>query len=200
MNGVLKYINSDYFRGKTLLELGCGYADVGNDFYKLGANVTSSDARREHLGVVRERYPHIKTLFLDSDVDEIPQHYDIIVHWGLLYHLRNIETSLKHAAASCNVLLLETEVADSHDPNCLLSTWEQGYDQAYNKAGCRPSQALVERVLTQNGFKYKLINDPILNAEFHKYDWVVLNTGAWKSGLRRFWICWKGNDCPLQLY
>ena len=52
MNGIKKYILPDYFKDKTLLELGCGYADIGNMFYKLGSIVTSSDARKEHLNVV----------------------------------------------------------------------------------------------------------------------------------------------------
>lgn len=33
LNGVTKYIKPEYFQNKTLLELGCGYADIGNMFY-----------------------------------------------------------------------------------------------------------------------------------------------------------------------
>lgn len=60
MNGVKKYISPDYFKSKTLLELGCGYADVGNMFYELGANVTSSDVRKEHLEIVKKNTPILK--------------------------------------------------------------------------------------------------------------------------------------------
>ena len=49
MNGVKKYIPVDYFKSKTVLELGCGIADIGNMFYELGATVTSSDVRKEYL-------------------------------------------------------------------------------------------------------------------------------------------------------
>lgn len=197
MNAIMKYIPIDYFKFKKLLEVGCGYADIGNEFYKLGANVTSSDVRKEHIEIVKQRYPHINTLYIDGDIDEISYHYDVIVHWGLLYHLYEIENHLKMISCKCDVLLLETEVADSDDPNFYIKTQENGSDQAFNSVGIRPSPSYVERILTQNGFQYKLIVDPILNSDFHIYDWNVKNTNTWHHGLRRFWICWKNIESPL---
>ena len=197
MNGINKYISPDYFKSKTLLELGCGHAHNGNRFHDLGAIVTSTDAREGYLKTVGEIYPHIKTLVFDADKDDIPERYDIILHWGLLYHLADIENHLEKISCKCNVLLLETEVCDSDDGTFRISTDEDGYDQAFNKKGIRPSPAYVEKVLTKNGFRFELIKDPILNAEFHIYDWDIKNTGGWAGGLRRFWICWKDVDSPL---
>ena len=197
MNGVKKYISPDYFKSKTLLELGCGYADIGNMFHELGAVVTSSDARKEHVDVVKERYPHIKTLLIDGDNDKIEEKYDIIVHWGLLYHLREIDIHLENVSQKCDILLLETEVSDSDDKEFCLSTDENDYDQAFHNKGIRPSQSCVEHVLEKNGFQFKLIKDPILNSSFHCYDWEIGNTNSWRHGLRRFWICWKNVGSPL---
>ena len=115
MNGVKKYISPEYFKSKTLLELGCGHADIGNMFYELGAIVTSSDARKEHLETVKQKYPHIKTLLIDGDNDSIKEKYDVIVHWGLLYHLSEIEMHLEKVSQKCDILLLETEVSDSNN-------------------------------------------------------------------------------------
>jgi hypothetical protein len=197
MNGLIKYISPDYFKSKTLLELGCGYADIGNIFYELGAIVTSSDARQEHLEVVKERYPHIKTLLIDGDNMNIDCEYDIILHWGLLYHLNEIESHLEKVSKKCNILLLETEVSDSDDKDFYVSTEENGYDQAFHNRGIRPSQTYVENILEKNGFQYKLIKDPILNSSFHIYDWDIGNTKSYRHGLRRFWICWKNVPSPL---
>jgi len=197
MNGLIKYISPDYFKSKTLLELGCGYADIGNIFYELGAIVTSSDARQEHLEVVKERYPHIKTLLIDGDNMNIDCDYDIILHWGLLYHLNEIESHLEKVSKKCNILLLETEVSDSDDKDFYVSTEENGYDQAFHNSGIRPSQTYVENILEKNGFQYKLIKDPILNSDFHIYDWDIGNTKSYRHGLRRFWICWKNAPSPL---
>jgi len=191
MNGIAKYITPGFFKSKTLLELGCGHADIGNKFHDLGAIVTSSDAREGYLETVNEKYPHIKTCILDADKDDIQEAYDIIVHWGLLYHLNEIENQLEKISRKCNVLLLETEVCDSDDSAFFVSINEDGYDQAFNARGIRPSPAYVEKVLEKNGFQFKLVKDSILNSGFHSYDWDVKNTNTCAGGLRRFWICWK---------
>lgn len=197
MNGVKKYISSEYFKSKTLLEVGCGHADIGNMFHDLGAIVTSSDVRKEHLENVKITYPHINTLLIDGDNDSITNKYDIILHWGLLYHLSEIEKHLENVSHKCDVLLLETEVCDSDDKEFYISINEDGYDQAFNNKGIRPSQPYVEYVLEKNGFQFKLIKDPILNSDFHRYDWDISNSKKSEGGLRRFWICWKNVECPL---
>jgi hypothetical protein len=175
MNGIKKYISPDYFKFKTLLELGCGYADIGNMFYELGATVTSSDVRNEHLEIVNNKYPHIKTLHIDGDNDNINNKYDIIVHWGLLYHLNEIEIHLQKVSEKCDILLLETEVSDTDDKQFCISTNESGYDQAFHNKGVRPSPCYIENILEKNGFQFKLIKDPILNSDFHCYDWDISN-------------------------
>jgi hypothetical protein len=199
MNGIKKYISPKFFAGKSLLELGCGHGHIGNNFHQLGANVTSSDARVEHLNKVNKIYPHLKTIVIDADKDLNINKYDIIVHWGLLYHLKNIEEHIKQISTKCNVLLIETEVSDSDDTDFYIETQENGYDQAFNKIGIRPSPTYVEKLLINNGFNIKIINDPILNADFHKYDWKITNTQEYRHGMRRFWICWKNINLQLNI-
>jgi SAM-dependent methyltransferase len=197
MNGIKKYISSEYFKSKTMLELGCAHGDNGNMFYELGANVTCSDVRVEHLEVLKQKYPHLNTLIIDGDNTNIVDKYDIILHWGLLYHLHEIEKHLEHVSQKCDILLLETEVSDSDDKDFYISTDENGVDQAFNNKGIRPSESYVQEVLDKNGFSYKLIKDPILNCKYHTYDWDIQNSKTWKHGLRRFWICWKNVESPL---
>lgn len=197
INGLIKYVSPEYFNSKTLLELGCGHADIGNMFYEMGAIVTSSDVRNEHLTVVNQKYPYLNTLHIDGDNINIPEKYDIILHWGLLYHLNEIEQHLEQISQKCDVLLLETEVSDSDDSEFYLATYESGPDQAFHNKGIRPSPRYIERILKNNGFEFKLIQDPILNSGFHCYDWTVTNSKTWKHGLRRFWICWKNVSSPL---
>ncbi len=198
VNCLLQYINKDYFIRKTLLELGCGYADLGNIFYNLGCIVTSSDARKEYLDIVNSRYPLINTMLLDADKDIINNKYDIILHWGLLYHLNSIEQHLNNVCNKCNILLLETEVLDSNE-SIFINTTESGYDQAYNGSGIRPSARYIENILEKNNFNYIMITDNLLNANIHKYDWIIQNTNTWSHGLRRFWICWNKNiESPIK--
>lgn len=197
MNGIKKYIRPEFFKSKTLLELGSGHGHVGNEFSKFGAIVTCSDARKEYMSTIAERYPHLKTCVIDCDKDDIPKTYDIILHWGVLYHLGSIEKHLKDVANKCNVLLLETEVFDSLDDTFYLQTKENGYDQAFNSKGIRPSPGYVEKILRKNGFQFMMIKDSVLNHSFHSYDWHPRETNSWKHGQRRFWICWKHVESPL---
>lgn len=111
--------------------------------------------------------------------------------------MKEIKIHLENVSQKCDVLLLETEVSDSDDKEFYLSTDEGGYDQAYNKKGIRPSPSYVEYLLEKNGFQFKLVKDPILNSDFHRYDWDISNSKNWKNGLRRFWICWKNIESPL---
>jgi SAM-dependent methyltransferase len=190
---VLENMPNNFFKNKKLLELGCGYADLGNEFFKLGACVTSCDVRNEHIEVVKIKYPHLNARIFDAETDNIPTKYDIILHWGLLYHLNDIERHLSDVCKNCDFLLLETEVSDSDDDQFVIKLPEAGFDQAFHEVGTRPSPGYVEKLLKNNGFNYTVIKDKILNSDFHVYDWDIKNSNNWEGGLRRFWICWKNN-------
>ena len=200
MNAIKKYIQKNFFVNKTLLELGGGHGHNGNEFSKLGCNVTSSDARDQHINIGKNLYPHINFKLIDGDKNEINQKYDIILHWGLLYHLVEIENHLKNVCKNCDVILLETEVTDSNDDKYFwMMPEKRGEDQAYNGYGIKPSPFYVEKILKQNGFDFLLIKDSIINSHFHTYDWEITNTKKWRPGLRRFWICWKNNIDPKSI-
>ena len=193
IEGIKKYVNLEALNGKTMLEVGCGYADLGNIFSQFGCKVTSTDARVEHLNEVNKKYPHINTFLLDCDKNKVVDKYDIILHWGVLYHITNIKEHLQNICEKCDILFLESEVSDVIDPDYNIKVYEKGYDQAFNDYGSRPSEKYIEKILEENGFNFKMIKDPILNAVGHIYDWEVKETKIHRDGLRRYWICWKPN-------
>ena len=194
MLGIKKYINTEFFYMKDLVELGGGSGHNGNEFYKLGcANVECREARLKHIEFGKQKFPHINFLKWDCDVDRLEKKKDIILHWGLLYHLREIEEHLKNVCENCDLLLLETEVTDSSKDDFSITLNEEGPGQAFNNQGMRPSRSYIEKVLKTNGFKYKLINDKILNCWIHEYDWPEKNDDQYTKGKRRFWICWNKN-------
>ena len=194
MLGIKKYINTEFFYMKDLVELGGGSGHNGNEFYKLGcANVECLEARNGHIQQGKQKFPHINFLKWDGDNNRLVKKKDIILHWGLLYHLGEIENHLKNVCKNCDLLLLETEVADSSKDDFSITINETGPGQAFNKQGMRPSRSYIEKVLKTNGFKYKLINDKILNYWIHEYDWPEKNDDKYTKGKRRFWICWNKN-------
>jgi len=188
---ILNHYGPTFFLGKTLLELGCGHADIGAFFANLGAKVTCTDARPEHLVVVRRRHPGLKTITANLETEWPLGSYDIIIHMGVLYHLKNFTGSLEHACQNCRNLILETEVCDSDDPNFVLQTQEAGFDQAMSGIGSRPSAEAIEKVLRACGMSYERITDDRCNSHIHRYNWPVTNTKTWEHGLRRFWFAEK---------
>ena len=202
MEAVNKYVNVESLKNKTLLELGGGLGDNGNEFHKLGCKVTSSDARVEHTKKGKKKHPHLDYKVIDGDKIKIDKKYDIILHWGLLYHLAEIENHFKNVCENCDIMFLETEVADSDDDTFFFIKKETGLgpDQAFNNKGIRPSEKYVEKVLSKNGFKYLMIKDPIVNSSIHKYDWDIENTKTHPKGWRRFWVCWNKNVDEKELF
>ncbi len=193
INGIIKYVKRDILYNSTLLELGCGYGDNGNIFSSIfNCKVTCTDARIEHIMHGKEKYKHLDFKLLDSDKELINNKYDIILHWGLLYHLENVEQNLSDCCNNCNYMFLETEVCDSDKKDIILDVDEGPfYDQSFHGKGKRPSQQFVENILLKNNFNFKMITDDIINSTMHIYNWNISNTNTWRHGLRRYWICWK---------
>jgi SAM-dependent methyltransferase len=180
-----------FFRGRTLLELGCGYGDIGARFAELGALVTCTDGRAEHLEVVRDRWPHLATVHANLD-DEWPfGHFDIIFHLGVLYHLEETHASLRYSCRSAEHLVLETEVCNSSSPDAVVLTAEDGYDQSVGGVGCRPSAARLERLLAEEAMTFERVRDSRCNAGMHVYDWPVTESMGIMHGQRRFWFARK---------
>lgn len=188
---IVDHYGQDFFRGKTLLELGCGYGDIGAAFADLGARVTCSDARVEHLDIVTRRWPELRTVQVNLNDDWPFGQFDIILHLGLLYHLEPTHRSLRWSCQSAAHVVIESEVCDSSDSTTVVTTAEAGYDQAVDGQGCRPSPGRIERILVDEGMTFERVTDSRCNSGMHVYDWPIGDTGRFESGLRRFWFARK---------
>jgi len=186
------FFGAFFFEGKTLLELGCGYGDIGKHFESIGTTVIFSDGRPEHLAHIKNNNVNAKVLLLDLDKDTIPGKFDIIFHMGVLYHLKEFVRSVENACRACSTLVLESEVCDSDDPSYVIYRDESGYDQAMNGVGVRPSPACVESALSGCGMKFTRFSGSSCNSGHHVYDWTIENTKTWRHGLRAMWFCEAG--------
>lgn len=191
INKIIKLFGEEYFKNKTLLELGCGFGDIGLFFQSLGADVLLSDGRKKHLEIVR-KLNNVATICIDQDeLWNLRKRFDVILHMGVLYHLENWQQDLECTLNHGNLVVLESEVANRSDPDFSLNRLEvRSYDQALNGVAYRVSASNIEKELTNLGASFERYDDKDLNSGMHTYNWKVNDKGpVWEPAVfRRFWI------------
>lgn len=180
----------DYFKNKTLLELGSYNGSIGNVFHELGSKVTCLEGRQENVDEINKEFPHLDAKVFNSDTPEWPLgQFDIIVNWGLFYHLENYHKEcLVNCVNNCSTLFFETCVYDKTTSE-LVYNEEFGNTQSITNKAKIPTTNWVENVLLEQNVTWKKVLDNRLNGGGHCYDWTDGSYGNNYTGLsRRFWI------------
>ena len=152
------------------------------------------DARPEHIKVMKQIHPHLKSAVVDLESDwPFEEGFDLILHLGLMYHLDDIHFSLRKSIESAKNVVLETEVCDSSDPQFILKIEEDcfSYDQSFSGVGTRPSGAYIEQAIKELGADFEMLRTNECNALYHVYDWKIGDSLDWCHGLRRMWFIEK---------
>ena len=182
----------EFFNNKSILEIGCGHGDIGLAFNEMGANVTLTDGREAHINEVKNKYPEVDSFVLNVNGNwDLDKKYDILIHFGVLYHLSNWKENLKSSVKNADMIFLETAVSNSNDPNNEYIRNERGYDQAIDNVGVWPSASNIEKELTALGCTFKRYDDKDLDSGQHSYSWEVDETKPLrihKLWHRRFWV------------
>ena len=191
LDTLYRILGDGWFSGKSVLELGCGHGEIGKELVTKGAAVTLTDGRQTHVDEITKEDGAAKVLDVDGEWS-IDGKFDLVIHWGVLYHVKewkkSLESSLKHAP----LLALETIVSKSIDPLYEEHRDEVGYDQALKGVGVLLSEQHIEGFLTSINATFERYDDPQLNTEAcANYSWsgdekVDIN---WR---RRFWIVRRG--------
>lgn len=193
----------DVWRDMRILEVGAGLGHIGDAFAQLGFDITSTDGRAEHVEAMRKRGRKSFVLDLDTASVDDAGDFDLILAFGVLYHLARPEEFLLSCGKRARVLLLETAVCDSAEP---VIHWVReaggwrGKDQALRGQGCRPSPAWVESACLEAGFESaRDISSPLGNWRIGRFDWEAKDTGDWRRdgvNLRKMWVFTKDAASP----
>lgn len=188
------------WREMRVLEVGAGLGALGEVFSQLGFDVTFSDGRAEHVESMHQRGRKAFVLDLDSTGVDTAGDFDLVLSFGVLYHLAHPEEFLLSCAKKAKVLLLETAVCDRNEP---VVQWIdehggwRGTDQALRTRACRPSPAWVEGICHQAGFtSVRDISSPVGNWRSGCFDWQPRDSGEDRRdgiNLRKMWICEKAD-------
>jgi hypothetical protein len=115
-------------------------------------------------------------------------HYDIIINFGLYYHLEKYHKEhLENCINNCDLMFFETVVYDSFETG-IYFRYETGYDQSLSNNGGTPSTLYVESIFNENNKNYEKFKDSSLNAYNHHYDWPDADSKIFNQWSRRFWI------------
>lgn len=200
MNKLISLFGEDW-SGKKVLELACAYGNIGLHLKSLGADVTFADARQNHLDIVLSKDPTAKTLLIDQDTDwQINQQFDIVLHFGVLYHLDNWRRDLSNAILHTKILVLESAVVDS-DKEYEYKLFEEDEDgeNAFNSIGTMVSAVTIENHLQGLNCTLRRFDDEDLNTNWFNYTWKTSNPDLSNIAIssyedkplyggRRFWL------------
>lgn len=186
---ILKKYGEDFFKNKTILELGSCNGYFGESFRLLGAKVLSVEGREENVQNIKINYPNLNIVCKDLDTKDWGfGNYDIIINFGLFYHLEKYHKEhLINCIDHSNVMFFETVIFDSNEPEIYMNS-EVGGDQSLSNKGGNPSVSYVENIFKNKKCKYQKYSDSALNGGGHVYDWQEGNTKALRGTYRKLWI------------
>jgi len=95
-------IKKEWFRGKNILDAGCGNGRWSYGFAQLGANITAVDINEVAIDETRKAIKDfkVKKEFYVSPLENLSnvipfRKYDLVFCWGVLHHSKNFNKSLK---------------------------------------------------------------------------------------------------------
>jgi SAM-dependent methyltransferase len=199
------FVDLERWRGARILEVGAGIGHIGDVFAALapeyGFRVTSSDGRPEHVERMRARGREAVVLDLDTDDLSAAGEFDLVLAFGVLYHLAKPERFLRGCARIADTLVIESCVADLPGAELVMIGESRGPlsgDQALAGTGCRPSPAWVEATCRSAGYgSVRDLSHAIGNWRTGRFDWLPRGDGAWRRdgvNLRKLWLAERGPE------
>lgn len=193
---ILEIYGAGFFKGRNVLELGAGHGDIGASLAGLGANVLCLDGRLQNVSFARMKHRKVARIRfeqfnLESDFSRFGR-FDLIVNFGLIYHLRNVDAHLRCCFSVADDVLIESVVCDSTDPHAIFYSPERTEvdEESLEGIGSRPSPFYIERLAAEELFSCTRYFTPDLNYTHQfVYDWEHRNDGRLSDDfvLRRFW-------------
>ena len=150
---------------KTAADIGCGPGYFSKFLCSLGYQVTAVDGREENVQEAKRRYPEIQ--FVTGNAEDLAQvglgMFDLVLCFGLLYHLENPLRAIRFLSSiTSKVLLVESMIVPGKDPALKLLDEDHVEDQGLNYVAFYPTESCLVKMLYRAGFPvvYGLTNLP----------------------------------------
>lgn len=139
-------------------DLGCGYGFFSDFLAQRGNSVDAYDGRPENVSEAARRYPSIpfRVWNIEDKVGRPMQPYDLVLCFGLLYHLENPFLAVRNlAAVTKETAIIETVVAEHPMPAAVLyDEPARGEAQALQYLALIPSESALVKMLAAAGFPF----------------------------------------------
>jgi len=140
---------------RTALDVGCGMGHFSAFLHSLGFYVTAVDGRAENAAEAKRRYPEIS--FVTANAEDLPLAQlppsDLVLCFGLLYHLENPFRTIRHLhALTGKLLIIESMCAPGPDSSMELLDEYHAEDQGLNFVAFYPTESCLVKMLYRAGF------------------------------------------------
>lgn len=156
LDGFLPLIQKDR-ELRTALDVGCGFGFFSSYLRDAGFEVNALDGRESNIVEARKRNPGIRFEVHDIenlDLSKVGSN-DLVLCFGLLYHLENPFRAVRNLAAlTGEVLLVETRVAPYRSDVALLYHENRQVDQGLGYVAMIPSTSCLAKMMYSAGFPF----------------------------------------------
>ena len=141
----------------TALDAGAGFGFFSQTLADCGLSVRGFDGRTENVAEARKRFSHIP--FEQANLEEHSVlrlgEFDLLLCFGLLYHLENPLLAVRHLRSLTEkCLLLESMCVPENKPSMLLREEPSECDQGLTDVACYPSEDSLIKMLYRAGFNF----------------------------------------------
>jgi SAM-dependent methyltransferase len=140
---------------KTAADVGCGLGYFSGFLDSLGLLVRGVDGRNDNVEEASRRFPHISFRTIDAEADALRAlgTFDVVLCFGLLYHLENPFRAIRNLhAMTSKLLLVESVVFPGSEPIMALIDEEPNDDQGLHHIAFYPTEACLVKLLYRAGF------------------------------------------------
>lgn len=145
----------DHLALRTALDVACGAGYFSNLLNSKGLEVIGIDGRQENVEDCRRRHPAIR--FEQFNAEDIAVRslgkFDLVLCFGLLYHLENPLMAIRHLhALTRKLLLVEGVIFQGNQPVMGLIDELRSEDQGLTYTAFYPTEACLQKMLYRAGF------------------------------------------------
>lgn len=179
---ILDFAGFHLWRGKRVLEIGCGIGTDAEQFARHGAHYTGIDISHNSLDLCRQRFDtfELSGVFLEQSVEDIDclrdlGPFDLVYSYGVLHHFPNIQRNINNLA---DLLVPQGELRFMVYAR---NSWkyamiQKGLDQFEAQADCPYAEAFTRDEITA------MLMDKYTIARIRQDHCFMYNVSAYRQG------------------